>query len=250
MRVDVRTEVIRSNLELLRYLIGNAQKNRNIKEIEAFVEKNTGGLVVSKKRTPNKEQWKQISIRWVEDSSPEGGTFEVYEQTQEGKTGFAFDGLTKEACQALADTIHTVNRFFSKEFCKRGVEEAVSKLTKAHFISPGSEMLDATFHDVDRETVESLLAEHSQGTFLFRADSFAQILGEELSKRFEEPIDCFTLTFVGEKGKIIDYTVVDRSGKFQLYNDDPLLDNPCFESIHDLLKHLDEFCKTPLKRKK
>ena len=158
MRIQVKTEVVRSNLELLKYLISSAKKYQEVTNIDALVEKSTGGLMLSTKRNPEDKRWKLISIQWISGTSPARGTFEIYEQTKEGKTRFGYSELSEEARQALAETIHTVNHIFSKEFQEKGVEGAFALFAKTHFVSPGSEVLDSAFYDASREKAEKLLS--------------------------------------------------------------------------------------------
>jgi hypothetical protein len=101
---------------------------------------------------------------------------------------------------------------------------------------------------IDRTKAEKLLGGQAIGTFLFRIDPFALILEEELSERFKEPIRCFTITTVAEKNKIVDHTVVERLGKFQIYNDDPLLEKHSYHDLEQLLKSMKSTCKIPLRR--
>ncbi len=249
MRIDVRSEVVRSNLELLKHLIRSASALQKDADFEAFVEKSTGGLILASKDIPADGRWKAIRIRWFASSSPEKGIMEIDEPTQADKTSFIYTDLTREAREALADTFHTVNHIFSRELRNKTIEEALNILEATSISSPGCYILHAAFHDIDRQNAEKLLAHSPLGTFLFRDEPYARILEEELSLRFDEPIRCITLTVVGEDRKVFDYTIVDRLGKFQIYNDDTHLEKPAFSSIDDLLANMGTLCRTPLKKR-
>jgi hypothetical protein len=225
MRIDVRSEVVRSNLELLKTLISKAKK----KEIQAFVETTTGSLIKPKSNIPIARNWKAVWIRWDSDTN------------QIEFSGA--EGLKKEAEQTLSETMRTINQIFEKE--KRSPED----LKNAEFFSPGSELFRMVNHGkIDRTRAEKLLKGHAVGTYLFRIDPFAVILQEELSQRFSEPIRCFTITAVAENNKIVDHTVVERLGKFQIYNDDPLLERTSYHDLEQLLKGMKTQCKIPLRR--
>ena len=91
-----------------------------------------------------------------------------------------------------------------------------------------------------------MLKNRAVGTYLFRIDPFALILEEELSLRFSEPVRCFTITVVADANAIHDYTVVEKLGTFQIYDDDPSLEQPCFADVQAVLKTLK--CTIPLKK--
>jgi hypothetical protein len=184
------------------------------------------------------------------DSAKKSGFFEVYDQTKMGKVSFQSADLSSEARQTLADTMHTINQLFAREIHEKGFEKAMGLLEQTMFIPPDSEMYDSVFHEeVTREKAEKMLQGRNVGTFFFRKDPFGQILEDELSDKFNEPIRCFTLTALGEHDKVIDFTIVERLGKFQIYNDDPMLEKPYFDSLDELLRTLKHICKFPLRKR-
>jgi len=225
MRIDVRSEVVRSNLELLKNLLYKSKK----KEVQAFIETTTGSLIKPKNTAAITSNWKAVWIRWDQDTN------------QLEFTGA--DGLRKEAEQILSETIRTINQLFEQE------KRSPDGLKNAEFFSPGSDLYHMVNHGkINREKAEKLLKGHAVGTYLFRIDPYASILEEELSLRFAEPIRCFTITAVAEKNKIVDHTVVERLGRFQIYNDDPMLERSSYHDLEQLLKGMKTQCRIPLRR--
>lgn len=250
MRVDVGNEVLRSNLELLKKLIIGIEKHpaQKIDDVEALVEVSTGSLIPSLEINPEEPRWRAIKIRWVSDGN-ERGFFEIYEKSKEGKVLFHRGDLSTEANQVLSETIHTINKIVSKKISEVGFDGAIHSLGQLQFVSPDSELFLSMYcPSMDRETAEQRLKGCPCGTYFFRKDSFAAILEEELCLRFAEPIRCFTLTSMLDEGKVIDFTVVEHLGRYQIYNDDPLLTKPSFNSLTNLLQSLFAICKIPLRR--
>jgi len=225
MRIDVRSEVVRSNLELLKSLVYKSKK----KEVQAYIETTTGSLIKPKTTAAITKNWQAIWIRWNEETN------------QLEYAGA--DGLNQEAEKTLSETIRTINQLFKHE------KHAVDNIKDAQFYSPGSELYLMAYHGkIDRTKAEKLLNGHAVGTYLFRIDPYATILEEELSLRFAEPIRCFTITAVAEKNKIVDHTVVERLGRFQVYNDDPMLERSSYHDLEQLLKGMKTQCRIPLRR--
>ncbi len=252
MRVHVRNEVLRSNLELLKNLLNYIEKlpAKSIDDVEAFVEVSSGSLMPSLEVKTTNSQWRTIRIRWIASKTRESGFFEVYDQGNEGAILFHSGDLSNEANTVLSETIHTINHIVSQRISESGFEQAILSLKQIEIISPDSELfLTMYYPHMNREMAEKWLEGRPCGTYLFRKDPFANILEEELIMRFIEPIRCFTLTAILDEGKVIDYTVVERLGRYQVYNDDPQLTKPCFSSLIDLLGSLFEVCKIPLRNR-
>lgn len=223
MRIDVRSEVVRNNLELLKTLVRKSQS----KETQAFVEMSTGCLIKLNPETPAPKNWKVIWIIWDGDEN------QIKVRGNEG--------LKTEAEQILLESVRTINKLFQREL------QDVDDLLRVEFISPSEELFESVSHgNLSREGAEKLLKNRSVGTYLFRIDPFASILEEELSLRFSESVRCFTISVVAEVNTIHDYTVVEKLGTFQIYDDDPSLEQPCFEDVQAVLKTLK--CTIPLKR--
>lgn len=219
-------------------------------DVSAFVEVSTGSLISSLSRNLLDPRWRAIRIQWVPAHARENGFFEIYELGKEGQSIFHSGDLSNEANKVLSETIHTINQVFAKKMSESSLDQAISSLKHMEFISPDSELFLSMFHpSMDREMAEKMLKGFPCGTYFFRRDAFAAILEEELSVRFAEPIRCFTLTAVLDEGKVIDHTVVERLGRYQIYNDDPLLSKHSFNSLTNLLQSLFEVCKIPLRNK-
>ncbi len=107
---------------------------------------------------------------------------------------------------------------------------------------------NAAWHDVDRLQAESLLEGKPMGTYLFRKDSVAKVLEEELGKELNKRVECFTLTYSQEDTKVSDHTIVFIDGSLQIYNDDPSLHQPKFSDLNALIGSLRDVLKYPLYR--
>jgi hypothetical protein len=250
VRVDVSSEVLRSNLELLKQLINRIEKHpsQEIGDVEAFVEISSGSLIPSLEFKPEELRWRAIQIRWVTDGM-ESGFFEIYEKSKEGKVLFHRGDFSSEANHILSETMRTINRIISSRISEIGFEKAIHSLKQMQFVSPDSELFISMYYpSMNRATAEQMLKGQPCGTYLFRKDPFAEILEEELSLRFAEPILCFTLTSMLDEERVIDFTVVERLGRYQVYNDDPLLSKPSFSSLINLLQSLFTVCKIPFRK--
>jgi len=250
VRVNVGNEVLRSNLEFLKNLISRVD-DRHAKEpsnVSAFVEVSTGSFLPSPEKNAQDPRWRAIQIQWVPAHANESGFFEIYEAGWEGRNIFHSGDFSNEAKKTLSETIHTINQIFAKKIPENGLEQAISSLKQIEFISPDNELFLSMFHpSMDRQLAEKKLLGSPCGTYFFRKDAFAVILEEEFSVRFAEPIRCFTLTVMLDEGKVIDHTVVERLGRYQIYDDDPLLSKPSFNSLANLLQSLFTVCKIPLR---
>ncbi len=85
---------------------------------------------------------------------------------------------------------------------------------------------------VDRLGAEEFLKDKPVGCYLFRKDEYAALL----EKMLPQPVTCFTLTRVEEGGRISDHTLVCKEERWLIYNDDPSLSGPFYETIEELLR--------------
>jgi hypothetical protein len=107
-------------------------------------------------------------------------------------------------------------------------------------------LLKKSWHSGDRMEAESLLKDLPIGSYLFRQDSFAQVLAQELEIELGEKVECFTVTFSQRDSMISDLTLVQWDNTWEIYNDDPSLEQRRFSHLKDLLEHLRGELKHPL----
>ena len=128
------------------------------------------------------------------------------------------------------------------------------KQEQSKFIADGlfpadRNILWAAWCSVNREQAESLLEGKPTGTFLFRKDSFAEVLENQLQENLNQPVQCYTLTWTQGHHKISDYTLVYVGNAWQLYDDDPQLKQRSFAYLKELLDSFKEILKYPLYQK-
>lgn len=127
----------------------------------------------------------------------------------------------------------------------------LSQLANFHWQGPlqskeHDSALKQTWHDVDREGAEKLLADEPSGTYLFRQDHFVRTLQDILRRGLKKTVKCFTLTYLDHDGSVKDRTVVFYDQKWTFYDDDPTLSGPTWPSLRDLLKAMGSHTKYPL----
>ena len=102
------------------------------------------------------------------------------------------------------------------------------------------------WHHADRMQAESLLKDRPKGTYLFRRTLLPKFLKSNSQKQLGKKIKCFTLTFSHEIDMICDLTFVHIEGTWQIYNDDPLLEQKKFFELQDLVGSLKHVLRYPL----
>lgn len=250
-------ENIRSFLELLRKAEAKREGRGAAlfeKSYRAFLNRATGMLVFldAFKDQPDlsENEWKPLFIDYIYDPDLEGFRAEVFEISNKNES-FKFTGLSSSAIQAIKKTITILNRL---SFLVRG--EGSDLITKIHALckvqidvesSRERNILIASWHSLDRLGAEKALKGKSVGTFLFREDYYAKLLGDQLSKQLAKNVKCITLTVVEPDNKIADFTLVHIDHQWRVYSDVRFYNTPGFSEIEDLLKiHFNDILKEPL----
>jgi hypothetical protein len=263
MKIHVQNDTVRQNIELFRTLVARQSQKVNIKTplqertYTLFINRITGEMHfpdLDAEDPPsagddflNAKIWKPIEIH-IKEYDEEEGVFDVAEEGTSWRF-FRCDDLEPSAYKVLAETVKTLN-FVSKKLHLE-MEKIIRELTGLEIESlpavlMGKDIIHEAWHQVDRIGAEMLLRDQIEGTFLFRKDSFACILEEQLKNHFQLHIKCVTLTFLEENGKVTDKTLVAKEGLWLIYDDDPNLVGPSYSSIHHLLEGIQHILKTPL----
>ncbi len=158
---------------------------------------------------------------------------------------------TKEGAQLLPKAeshLHEMAQILTKHF---SMIEKLGQLTHIHWQGllenqENNTLLKQTWHDVDRENAERLLAKQTVGTFIFRKDRFAISLQEILRRGLKKAIHCYTISYVDNQKIVRDKTIVFVDKKWTFYDDDPSLAGSKWNSIEELVQSIDSLAKHPL----
>lgn len=240
MRVFVRNETVRRNVELFKKLIERQVEKRvkgGLKNMHAYINCTTGELFFAERGDSRERNWKLIHLYLDE----EGELLVVGRDAIQ----FPISDLVPSAYQAMIDTVKVYNLVL-KNLRESESMEQLSKKLDAIEVGTSKDIVHEAWHQVDRIQAEKLLKGQLKGTFLFRKDEYAAILETELLHRLRIPLKCFTLTFLGSRRKVIDRTIVKKEDLWLLYDDDPSLEGRTYRDVYLLLDSLEGILKYPL----
>jgi hypothetical protein len=249
MKVMIRNDVVRKNIELLQMLV----KKQSLQEIgkdalvlHAFVNRKTGDLQFAQKEE-NKKEWKAVSIK-IHGVSPgsKESVFEIFDE--EKQEAFQHNDLAPLAYGILVETIRILNDLASK-LSKATVDAVLGELSECEITGAKTQPKDLihdAWHQTDRMGAEDLLKDSPLGTYLFRKDEYAALLEEELRLNWGNDLSCFTLTYLEAKDKITDRTIVKKGDQWLFYDDDPNLSGSNYPNVYALLATLKKELKEPL----
>jgi hypothetical protein len=254
MRIKIVDEPVRQNVELFLEILRRTKKKQisqplpQEKVFNAWLNRTTGQLFFADIREGStvigKKDWRPISFSY--QYAPENGEIQFLVQDADAKK-LAFDREDIEplAMRILQDTMKIFNQICQQLKGPSDLDTKIAVLSKLTIESEVSHVdrniiFDA-WHPADRMGAEDLLKDKPAGTYLFRKDEFAEILEKQLELSLGKKVKCFTLTFSGEDRKISDYTMVHVDGKWQIYNDDPSLEQKMFVDLKEIIAdHKDE----------
>lgn len=250
MKITIKNEIVRKNIELFQKLVQRQALKESAKEeilVHALVHRKTGNIRFLDKDTASLEgEWKPICIRI--HASLKEGVFEVVEEKD--MSAFQCTDLQPLAYAIMVETIHTLNQLIGQEPNAAHAGVLLDSFAHCEILATDAAMLKDLIHDAwhqtDRLGAEDLLSGCAIGTFLFRKDEYASLLEEELRPEFGQDLTCFTLTYVENSEKIIDRTIVKWKDKWLFYDDDPTLSGHSFPSVYELLGTLKKHLKDPL----
>lgn len=130
------------------------------------------------------------------------------------------------------------------------LETKIAVLAKLHINAEANptdqNVLFQAWHYMDRMQAENLLLDKPVGTYLFRKDPYAGLLEQELEKQLGFKLKCFTLTYSKQDQQICDCTILHANGVWQIYDDDPSLNQRNFSSLVELLNTFETDLRFPL----
>jgi hypothetical protein len=263
MHISIQNQIVCENLNSFLELLQKAEAKREKKgaalfekRYRAFLYRSSGKLIFADayKETPlfDQEQWKYLFIDFSYDPVDACFYATAYEDT-EGQEPFTFADLTPSAIATIKETIDVLNKVSS--LLKGSDSDFITKIKALCKLQVEVEPMDnnknilvTTWHHLDRLGAEKVLKEHPAGTFLFREDYYAKILGEQLTTELGKHIKCVTLT-VREEEKVSDFTLVHIDHQWRCYNDALFCNVKGFFNIEDLLHfHFKDLLKHPLHR--
>lgn len=256
MRVRIAEEPVRQNIELFLGVLREAKTKQavpNEKVFKAWLHRESGQLffdqIVKEKEFLAQREWKPISISYLFDPQDEE-LFFLVEEAESKTQGFRFDDLTQLSFRVLKQTFKVLNEMSNRLKGPSNLETKMAVILKTQVQSPESHtdrniLIDA-WHAVDRLEAEALLLHKPEGTYLFRKDNYTAILEWHLKKEHGKELKCFTLTYSCCNRKFCDLTLVHCEGCWQVYNDDPSLEQRIFEDLKEFLSSMQSALKHPL----
>lgn len=164
-------------------------------------------------------EYKMLVLDYSYD--PHTASLEAVVYEIDGKErAFELHQLSPLAIHAIQETIHWINKLSSllkgsssdiivkiQDLCKLQIDESEEK-----------NVLTSAWHSVDRLGAESLLKGHPIGTYLFREDFFAKLLGEQLTEQLGKSVKCITLSILEPGNKVTEFTLVHVDHTWRCYD--------------------------------
>jgi hypothetical protein len=231
----VETASAQRNVDMFLRMLGKVKRPKGDElVVRAWVKASTGKLQFEDPPRLETKEWQPLEIRCKYDRRR--GLVQV--EKTEGEPLH----LKERAAQVVAATFSTFSNLGGGLSQGGDFASQLDELSKlAQPLAPISDerLILAALYEVDRGGAEKLLQNRSDrpvptGTYLFRQDHYAQVLEDQLVAR-HPGVRCLTVTIAEGGGKFSDYTLVHCSKGWQIYNDDPSLEQPSFPSLQSLL---------------
>ena len=235
VKVQVEDPQVHHNLQLVLSIFHRMQKIKEpIPSLSVHINKKTGEFKSSEKASRAKD-WTHIRIQLVREK--EGYAFEFF---GENRDTFNIDELSSQSQRVLNDTLKTLTSTVHR-LKKQSSIKLIRRIGSVDFEllpdwTKDEEILKTAWHRIDRLQAERMLREKEPGTYLFRRDTYTEILEKQLRLAHHYPIACITLTFLDRSGKLIEKTLVKKNGGWIVYDDDPGLSAKAHASLRDLLR--------------
>ena len=261
MRLKIQDEPVRQNVEVFLQILRKGpekQVQRSIPEEQVFnawLNRKTGQFsfakVAEETQHLGQRDWKPVRFMYHYDPARGEISFFVYEA--EGKEEvFHSQDLTETAFQVLKKTMKVFGQITQQLKGPSDLNTKISVLAKliinAEVPYRDRNVIVDIWHHADRMEAESLLVNLPVGTFLFSKDPFAQVLEEQLERQLGKKVRCYTLTYSQENHKITDLTFVHVDGVWQIYNDDPSLEQQSFSDLNEMTNSMKSVLRYPLYR--
>ncbi len=259
MRIKILDQPVRQNVEVFLQIMRRVKQKQVQKALpsekifRAWLNRETGQLFFAEIAQDSyylgKKEWKPIEFSYRYD--PVNGEIQFLVQEGQKTVGvFHSDDLAPVAFRILRETMKVLSEIGGRLKGPSDLDTKISVLTKltidAEISHSDRNLIIDCWHHADRMQAETLLKDRPSGTYLFRRDPFAEILEEQLEMQLSKKIKCFTLTYSHEIDKFCDLTLVHAEGTWQIYDDDPLLEQKKFFELQDLVGSLKNVLKYPL----
>ena len=259
MRIKIADKPVRQNVELILKILRrvkekSAQEPLSSEKIfKAWINRATGQFLfsdtLSESQFLGKQDWKPVELSYLYNSETGDIAF-LLEEVEVKQRGFYSSDLAPEAFHIIQGTLKVINDLCRQIKSLTSLDAKISAIAQVAIdaITPRQDkriLIDA-WHFVDRMGAEDLLLNKPVGTYLFRKDSYADILEQQLKKQHRKKVRCFTLTYAGSNLVICDLTLVEVDGAWQVYNDDPSLQQAACSELQELLGKFKEKLKYPL----
>lgn len=231
----VETASAQRNVDTFLKMLGKVKRPKGDElVVRAWVKASTGKLQFEDPPRLETKDWQPLVIRCKYDRQQR--------RVQVERTEAEPLRLRDRAAQVVAATFSTFSEL--GEGLSQGSDFAsqldeLSKLAQPSAPINDEKLIFTAFYEVDRADAEKLLQNRldrpvPRGTYLFRQDHYAKVLGQQLLAR-HPGVRCLTVTIAEGGGKFSDYTLVHCFKGWQIYNDDPSLQQPSFASLQSLL---------------
>lgn len=254
MKVAILDRQVRQNIALFQHLVEHEAKKRERffqvakKAFRTYIHRKTGEMQfpeMEKGDYPTSE-WKAILIQLKPEKE---GAFEVVDDTH--RDHFELNELDTRAYFLLTKTLHILNQLSydpkkgkNPFWVLRQVADLECMITEEE--EGRRNIVHEAWHNVDRAEAEYLLSGSPVGTYLFRKDEYAHYLEEMLTEEHNAPVICISLTYNGWEGKVCEKVLVFIHGKWQIFRDNPDLQEEMFPNVEALLATLENELKSPL----
>lgn len=258
MQIKIEDETIRQNIEFFLEILRRAQRKKDQRVLEeadyrACVNRATGKLFFEESSVKGdsleQQEWKPILIHYEFDSREGELLFEI-DEAEHQHALFKTDDLSPLACRIMFQTLKVLNELCHRLKGPSDPESKISVLTRLKIDTglphPDRNLIISAWHQVDRFGAEDLLWNRPVGTYLFRKDEYAKILEFQLAQQLGKKIKCVTLTLREPDSKIAEFTLVHHEHYWQVYDDDPSLEQKNYSNINDLIKSFTPQLKYPL----
>lgn len=245
MQVKIENDRVHQNVLIFLKLASLMKKERRREQLQdrthtAFINRINGEIyfleLLSTPHFLHEKDWKKIALCCQTDPIDHHLNIEV--QEAESGRSFECEELTPLALRVMVETVKTLN-----QMTRLAKQQALDELDIQSF---GIDLIQATWHEADRPQAESILEKHPYGSYLFRCDEYASLLGKLLRRELKRSLQVYTLSFIESQKKFSDLTVIEDQGKWLIYNDDPNLSGKAYDSLPALLEELKDKCQIPV----
>lgn len=249
MRIKITDNSVRHNIEACLEVLCHDHVRQSWmptqKVFQAWLDRQTGQLYFDEKNAQNSGQKKCKQVEFTYSYEPSTGTLKFFIEEN-----VLVQKEDSHALKILRDTMHVFQDISQKLEGPSDLKTKFSVLTNLHIHAEESPLdrniLFETWHAIDRMQAENLLLDKPVGTYLFRKDPYTEILEQQLEHQLGFRLKCFTLTYSKKDNQICDCTILHANGVWQIYDDDPSLNQRNFADLQELLQCFQGDLKYPL----